>query len=424
MKLSPLVRWLGFQQKKASQARPRPKSSLMFEEFESRFAPAVLTVGPSDSIQAAIDIAKAGDTIRVSGLHQENIVIANEVGHSRDNLKIEGFRGKATIQAPNAAIASGAIVEVIGAQNVSISHLTIQGPFSVVTGETYGIYVHGGGSARIADNHISLISDSPLAGNQRGVAIQVGASATDPSFGSAIIVGNVIDRYQKNGIQVSGAGSNASIEDNRIQGIGPNAIIAQNGIQIDLGASAKIRHNSISGNSYSPGGGVGSGIVINQPGKLTISENDISRNDAGVYLTSSNTGTIVSNNFLTGNTYGAILVLDTTGAVISGNVAIKNGVDDNSMGGIALSNSQNNRIEGNLSLSNKGFGISIDAQSTGNTVTRNQLFGNSVFDANDLTTGGAGNTWTKNFGKTGSPADLVKPGRYFQRFWFGSKARH
>lgn len=415
MALSTLRHWLRRSSspiRKPGRFQRRPQ----FDSLETRYAPATITVGPNDSVQAAITAASSGDTIRVLGVHKEQIVI-NDIGHERDDLKIVAGNPHAAIVAPDNIAAPGSLIQISGSQNVTIRGLTIKGPAETTTPDLYGILVNGGGSAKIVGNRISNITDDPLSGVQRGIAIYIGGDGG----GSATIDGNLITRYQKAGIVVSGADSTATIDDNVVYGQGPTTVIAQNGVQISDGATAKITDNVIAGNTFTPNTFAASGILLDASGKVTIEDNVVSRNSIGIFVSAAAEGLVIKENVVARNDLLGIYLDSTSGAKLLGNIVSFNGSSDPaSVGGIALGNSTNNRIEGNISFHNTGYGLALDSNSTGNTITRNRLFRNSVFDAADGTTGsgtqGTANTWTKNFGVTSDPLDLVSKRKFFVRF--------
>ena len=98
---------------------------------------------------------------------------------------------------------NGADRTVNGAHDTSISRFTITGPGGGGCDSLeYGVRVDGGGSAGIAQNHITKIEDMPFSGCQNGVAVQVGRAnpPLDDTTGSAAIRNNLIDNYQKNGV--------------------------------------------------------------------------------------------------------------------------------------------------------------------------------------------------------------------------------
>jgi hypothetical protein len=147
----------------------------------------------------------------------------------------------------------------------------------------FGVRVHNGASANILGNHITQIRDEPMCGSQNGRAVQIGRNTN----GSAQILGNVIDHYQKNGVDVRHAGSSAEIAHNRIFGAGPTSIIAQNGIVVlgdaTLGsATATIRHNFVANNMYSGVGFESSGILPFQSGAVIIDHNTVTLNDVDI----------------------------------------------------------------------------------------------------------------------------------------------
>jgi hypothetical protein len=105
------------------------------------------------------------------------------------------------------------------------------------------------------------------------------------------IDGNVITAYQKTGIVANGD-TDATITDNVVTGYGSQGFIAQNGIQIGFGATALVKRNEVSGNSYT-GSDVSGGILV----------------VAGPFYSDSpySTGDQIMNNTLTGNDIGVWL---------------------------------------------------------------------------------------------------------------------
>jgi len=408
----------------------RCSGGLRLEQLETRLVPSTLHVGANEqyhTIQAAVNAAHPYDTIRVdAGTYQEQV----HIGPGKDGLKLTGDDQAAIILAPATMTTPRAIVEVSGSLNVTIKDFTIEGPgggpFNSIDN---GIRVDNGGSAIIKDNHITQIEDNPLSGIQNGVAILVGRDnpqGNDVTTGSATIIDNVIDNYQKSGIVIDNVGSSAVIEDNTILGVGPTAVIGQNGIQISRGANADICDNNISGNIYTPQTFAASGILLLNPGQVEVEDNRLSHNDLGIAVQGA-TGPEISDNRVTDSTFEGILVEETSGAEVSHNRVTDSGVagialvlstetlvrdnktDDNGSGaagegGIVLVGSTNNTIVGNRSNDNNGDGIFVDALSTGNTFSRNHLRDNSNLDAEDQSTGsgtaGTANTWVHNHGET------------------------
>lgn len=239
----------------------------------------------NDSIQAAIDLASAGDNIHVTaGTYVEQVTVDKSlrlVGESGANSTF--IKAPSTI--PIASDPNSVIVKIAGVGvSVDLSGFTVTGPGPGGCGTiNMGIFIRDGAYANIHDNKILDIRDNPFSGCQNGVAIFVGRASLNTN-GTADIKNNVIAGYQKNGITVSGEGSNATIDGNTITGVGPTTIIAQNGIQISNGATAEIIGNTISGHSYTPFSYVSTGMLIMGAGVTNTSSNSVSENQVGIYV--------------------------------------------------------------------------------------------------------------------------------------------
>lgn len=382
---------------------------------------------PYTSIQSAVNAAHSGDTIQVCpGTYTEQVTVPA----GENNLKLNSIKPlAAVIQAPPTITTStsGAIVDIDGAQNTRLTGFTITGPFapSGCAGNEYGVYVEGGGSADIEQNHITQIGagptvgSSPLSGCQYGVAIEVGSA--DPSTettGSATIESNVIDQYQKNGITVDGSGSSGSIVGNVVKGFGPSPIIAQNGIQISDNANANVVANSVSANVYSGGNTGATGMLLygEQPGQVTISSNWVSSNDYGIYAYEAARGTSISGNFVSGSNYDGIAVDSSTNSHVSGNDSSNNSGPNGE--GFALYSSDGSGsetgvvLDGNTAVSNTTNGFYADSGTSGNTISNGQASSNGQYDCEDDSTGsgtaGTANYWFSDSGVTSSPTGLCQ----------------
>jgi parallel beta-helix repeat protein len=364
-----------------------------------------------------------------AGTYPEQVKISQNTNNVRlDNLKLKGADQASIITLPTAFAGSQTtiIVEISGAQNVRIDGFTIEGPGNGTGSIGYGIEVDQGGSAIITNNHITHIRDNPFSGDQNGVGIEVGRASTFQT-GTATIDHNTIDDYQKGGIVVSNTGSSADIENNTVIGAGPTALIAQNGIQVSDGAAAEVSYNKISGNVYTLQTVVSTGILLFNPGAVTVDHNTVSKNDVGVYSFGA-TSPNINHNEITRNTFNGIILDTTTGAQVKYNLTNNNGFGDltgnpTGDGGIALFNSKNNTVDHNTSNNNKGDGVFVDSASTGNVFTYNHLNSNSIFDAEDQSVGhgtaGTGNFWDDNRGTKSSPPGLFEPHRHHDEHGHG-----
>ncbi len=158
-----------------------------------------------------------------------------------------------------------------------------------IYGANYFGVVNNGGHVNVSTSKIYDIGESPLNGDQHGVAIYF-------AYGSAAtgeIAHNTIWNYQKGGIVVNGANASAKVSYNTVTGQGPVNYIAQNGIQIGYGATATVSYNTVTGNSYTGAGLTASGGIIVVGGacygdvptvNTQILGNTVTGNDIGIWL--------------------------------------------------------------------------------------------------------------------------------------------
>jgi hypothetical protein len=332
---------------------------------------------PFTSVQDAVNASLPGDKIKVCpGTYTEQVLIPS----SRNNVMLYSSQPwQATIKYPTVESdpTVRALVRVNGAKNVTIRDFTITGPGAALSSPAcqainlYGVRVDNSGSAVIVGNHITEIRENPplaLGGCQSGVGVLVGRNF-EGQTGSALVVHNVIDNYQKGGIVVDGiiAGtpSVAEVAFNLITGDGPTPVIAQNGIQVSRNAHGNIHHNRITQNNYT---------------------NPLVAASAGVLLfevTPTATGTVVRKNASAYNDDG----IDFFGSV--GSEASFNWLYQNDLDGIyAFSDTSNNQIKYNLSQQNAEHDCHDDSTGT--------------------KTAGTANFWFKNIGATENKPGLCK----------------
>ncbi len=186
------------------------------------------------------------------------------------------------------------VTETINAAGCNIGVYFGPGSSGSVTGATvenatyFGV-ANNGGNVSVTDSTVTQIGDVPFSGDQHGVGIYF--APDNPSTG--VIMDNMVSQYQKGGIVVNGAGSSATISGNNVIGLGAVAFIAQNGIEVGLGAMATITDNYVYGNAYSGTNDASSaGILIwGGPGYggayttgITVFKNVLANNDIGVAL--------------------------------------------------------------------------------------------------------------------------------------------
>lgn len=394
-----------------------PNRRPRLEVLEDRATPATFTVdddgaqapggGDFTSIQAAVNAADAGDRIRVyPGTYVEQVTITSEL----NNLKLSAVGAPdQVVIAPTVFTAdkTEAIVHVSGATGVQIDGFLISGasaPAGAGAGANYGVLVDNGGSASVTDNHIVAIGDVPLSGIQEGIGVQFGftdSMGTVLSSGSGSATRNVIEDYQKGGVVVIGAASDADVDHNTIRGVGPTAVIAQNGIQVSDGATADVTHNSVTGNVYTGKEVVATGILLFETADVRVRHNSVFANDEGILLFFADDSE-VSHNTVTGNDFNGIGLFEADNNVVTHNVSSSNARD-----GINVDTSTGNRIEHNRANSNGMRGIALEMTATGNTVRFNQLHNNA---GGDLFVGNPDNIVDHNQTGKGSSPRAAGPG--------------
>src|SRR5579871_5791775 len=160
------------------------------ESLERRDVPSTLLVSPTGlfgttptpftTVQSAVNAAAVGDTILVGpGTYAEQVLI------TKNSLTLTSSTPLAAIiKAPtnNDLAGDRAIVDIKGATGVVLDSFTISGPGPTSNGAPgalyFGVYVDGGASATIQNNHITRIVNSPYEGGSTGDGIHVGLAAT------------------------------------------------------------------------------------------------------------------------------------------------------------------------------------------------------------------------------------------------------
>ncbi len=140
-----------------------------------------------------------------------------------------------------------------------------------------------GASGAIVGNTVADINQG-ASGCQEGNGIEVRSvpfddTHPDPKF--VTIHGNVVRDYQKNGITANGDVI-ATITDNVVAGAGPVDYIAQNGIQIGFGGSARVAGNEVSGNDYTPQDWLACGLLYFDATGVEAKGNHLSANERNV----------------------------------------------------------------------------------------------------------------------------------------------
>ncbi len=375
---------------------------------------ACLTIGYALS-QAAL----SGDTIALAaGTYAEQITVNKSVtinGAGMDQSIIQP-----SSLATNASVPGGsagqktAIVFVTGSSTVAtLSNLGVRGPGATSCGSIgYGVFVGGDATLTLDSAHIRSIRDEPLGGCQNGNGVGFGSSTSPVHVGKGQVLNSVIDDFQKNGIDVRGAGSSVTIRGNTVTGVATDKI-AQNGIIVLDGANAIVDGNTISGMQCNVAsclaGTWGSiGLAIQYPASgLQVTGNTINGADFNAVIVGEAPAPTIT---MTGNTLSQAryanlqvwgpMALNMVNNTLSGSV---DGIEAYEyVGAPVITLNGGNTITGA-----SGTGIVVD----GATVqgSKNRFFANGV-GADNTTGGGTSNLTCNWWGNFTGPQASSNPG--------------
>ncbi len=330
------------------------------------------------SIQAAVNAAKSGDLIRVcAGTYREQVVIDKSLSVEADNgVIVIPSDVVANATGPSSGDTIAAIIVVENAENVELEGLIVDGSSNGLTecGPRLIGILYRDASGSIEHNavrHVRLSSNLP--GCQSGNAIEVESSSSGQSTVS--ITDNSVDGYQKNGITANEPGSNVSITENAVSGLGPTTGAAQNGIQIGFGAQGRITNNAVADNVYSPCESVATcpanatGILIYQSDGVRIERNTVASSQVGIFIAANN-GTIQA------NTVFHSVVLDGMALVGNGNSVSTNDISSSDDAAVYIQGNNNTVFDNEFT--GAAFGIFKISGSTGTNHYGNQYYATVV----------------------------------------------
>lgn len=134
----------------------------------------------------------------------------------------------------------------------------------------YGVVVQQA-DVDVINSNIHNIGDVPFNGSQHGVGVYYanvdgesnGDCTTESGLTSGSVDSNNVSLYQKGGVVVVCKGTNVSVTNNTVTGLGPVDFIAQNGIQFGYGAKGIASGNTIDGgNEYTGTGWTSTGLLL------------------------------------------------------------------------------------------------------------------------------------------------------------------
>jgi cysteine-rich repeat protein len=335
-----------------------------------RAAAALYTVAASGgdftSVQAALDVAVAGDTIQVRQKptpYFEKIAFPRSGDAGSGYITLEVYPGEAPIL-DGTGVPGADMVRIDSRSYVKIVGFEIRNNLGVDDGS--GVRVLGSGShIEIRDNTIHDIRD------ENAMGITVYGTAADP-ISDLIIDGNEIydcepapsEALTLNGNVTDFAVTNNSVHD--VDNIGIDLIGGESSIQPDLRKVARngvVRGNTVARARSSYGGGFGAGIYVDGGRDIVVENNVVTECDLGLEVGAEHagvnaTGIVVRSNVLYAN--------DKAGLVFGGY--------SSKVGRVRHSTFRNNTLYGNDTLG-AGFGELWIQFADGNTVDANIVYG-------------------------------------------------
>jgi hypothetical protein len=146
---------------------------------------------------------------------------------------------------------------------------------------------------------------------------------SDSGAPTVSVSNNSVHNYQKNGITAGGPGTGGgpamAITSNTVIGIGATPVIAQNGIQIGLGATGKITSNTVADDIYTGGNSAGAGILIYASTSITVSGNSVESTQFGIATITDPTYGPADNASVTTNHIGGTMNFDAIDLCSNGN---------------------------------------------------------------------------------------------------------
>jgi nitrous oxidase accessory protein NosD len=243
------------------------------------------------SIQDAINAANPGSLIRVCpGTYHEQLSINKTVS-------IEGDNGAVVLPSSMVANTTGssggpiaAAILVKDAANVEIEGFIVDTANNGITQcspDLIGI-LYQNSSGSIEHNAIRNTKlSATLNGCQSGDAIVVQSLGGGSS--NVAIIDNSVHDYQKNGITGNESGTEVTINNNVVTGLGPTAGAAQNGIQVGFGAKGGVQRNTVTDNVWSPCVSLANcafnatGILVFQSDDVRVEHNSVATNQVGIF---------------------------------------------------------------------------------------------------------------------------------------------
>ncbi len=334
------------------------------------------------TIQAAVNAARPGDTVKVaSGFFSEDVIVPAE----KARLRIEGGGSLETILLGPGSTGIGFTLN--GTTDVEIIGFGIQGFSSI------GILVNGGTNTVIKD---VAIENSPIGiwlTNTAFTCVVEKSQISHTSYALPVGPGTEHALITHNWIHDNTHGVTTFINSHRVQVV--NNRFSKNilGVESVLSRQTLILNNDFDGDLVA--------VCLRTAADFNrCVENHLTGDDYDVAVISSSFAQIMGNVMAAGFGGGVTLIGSNSNQVLQNRIEGKGG------SGVRIEGSNNNEIEDNQVLSNSANGIRLLGTSTGNVVRENFLWSNAPFDINDHSTGA--NTFDRNDCQTSRPPEICR----------------
>jgi len=330
------------------------------------------------TIQDAVNAAPPGATIRICvGTYVEQVTVNKPLDLEADSgaiLMPASMQPNAASLVDSAPLATAILVT--GAIGVTIHGLVVDGSNSGISECSpilAGIVFENssGTISRVTVRNFKLSAN--LNGCQSGLGIFVQSGGG--SVSNVTIEKSTVHDFQKNGITANEVGTQATISNNIVTGVGPTTGAAQNGIQIGFGAAGSISKNIVTNNVWSPCTAVSTctavatNILVTQSDGVQVTDNTGGINNVGIFIDGNQAA-------VTANVTFSTLVFD--GIRVEGNQStIENNHVFNGAESAVFLSGNNNLIEHNI-ITEAAVGVLKASGSIGNLIRDNRFFGTLV----------------------------------------------
>jgi len=325
-------------------------------------------------IQDAVNAASPGDTIQICpGVYAEQVSISKALAVNANNgaiLRPSGAAANSTGLASGQPIAALLLIE--NTTGVTVRNLTIDGTDADINAcapDLIGVFFRNasGELSHVAVRNAKLASN--FSGCQSGSAILVQSGGGQSSV--VDIAGSSIHAYQKNGITANEAGTDVTIEQNVVTGLGATSGAAQNGIQIGFGAAGTVRHNTVANHIWSPCVSLdqctatANDILVFHSDGVSVHDNVIGVSQTGVAIVG-NSANVFDNDIFDSQIFDGIELIG------NDNTAQRNQITHSDQAGV-LVDGNSNVVRQNV-INESAIGVLKTAGSTGNTIANNTYF--------------------------------------------------